>query len=498
MSHDFQLRKHLRSHDEGETVAASGGTAMTIDAREVGFSIESNSKAAGINAAAGSSAGLDAIRALARDVYHYAYPIVLMDITMRLATNVPDTNAIPMRAPLNQFAHFRTYPKADSRDIVRFNFDTLYSFAWVDLSRGPIILSLPDTNGRYYLVPALDMWTDVFCSLGSRTTGTAAGDFAFAAPDWRGALPSNIEKIAAPTSLIWVMGRVQTHGPSDFENVHKIQDGFKLTPLTDWGKPYVPPTNSAVEANIDQRTPPLMQVMKLSGVEMFLRLSALMKKYPPHPNDYPILFRMRALGLVPCETWDAAGLDAATVEAIKFGVKQAQEEMIVVGKKFGTRVNGWSIAVENMGAYGTSYLRRAVIALGGIGANLPEDAIYPSAFFDGDGKPLDSANRYILHFEKGALPPAKAFWSITMYDRDGFQAPNPMNRFALGDRDDLKFNGDGSLDIYVQRESPGADKESNWLPAPRSGLMAPTMRIYSPRMEIIEGAWVPPPFKCIG
>lgn len=470
---------------------------MTVDTTEAGLLTRSSARRTGINAAADTSAGLDAIGALARDVYHYAYPIVLMDVTMRVATNVPDTNTIPMRAPLNQFAHFRSYPKADSRDIVRFNFDTLYSFAWVDLSKGPIILSLPDTNGKYYLVPALDMWTDVFCSLGSRTTGTAAGDFAFVAPGWQGMLPANVEKVNAPTSLIWVMGRVQTNGPSDFENVHKIQDGFKLTPVAEWGKAYAPPANSEVEANVDQRTPPLMQVMKFSGVEMFSRLAALMRTYPPHTNDYPILLRMKALGLVPGEIWDAATLDSATLEAINFGAKQAQQEMIVVGKKFGARVNGWSIAVDNMGTYGTSYLRRAVIALGGIGANLPEDAIYPSAFFDGEGKPLDGGNKYILHFEKGALPPAKAFWSITMYDRDGFQVPNPMNRFALGDRNDLKFNSDGSLDIFVQSESPGADKESNWLPAPRSGLMAPTMRIYFPRMEVIEGAWVPPPFKCI-
>jgi hypothetical protein len=465
---------------------------MTVGATEAGFSTGRDAMEIEQSTAVTRSI---AIRALARDVYHYAYPIVLMDVTRHVATNVPDVTTIPMRAPLNQFAHFRTYPKADSRDIVRFNFDTLYSFAWVDLSSGPLVLSLPDTKGRYYLVPALDMWTDVFCSLGSRTTGTAAGDFAFVAPGWQEALPENLEKIVAPTSLIWVMGRVETNGPSDFENVHRIQDGFKLTPLAKWGKSYAPPANAQVDTGVDGRTPPLMQVREFSGVEMFSRLSALMKKYPPHPNDYPILFRMRALGLVPGETWDAARLDSAAIEAINAGAKMAQEEMIVVGRKFGTRVNGWSIAVDNMGTYGTSYLRRAVIALGGIGCNLPEDAIYPSAFVDGDGKPLDSANKYVIHFEKGALPPANAFWSISMYDRDGFQAPNAINRFAIGDRDDLKFNSDGSLDIYVQTESPGEHKEANWLPAPRSGLMAPTMRIYSPRIEIMEGAWTPPPFR---
>jgi len=162
--------------------------------------------------------------------------------------------------------------------------------------------------------------------------------------------------------------------------------------------------------------------------------------------------------------------------------------------KSGDKVNGWNIGRENMGTYGTSYLRRANIAFGGLGANLPEDAVYPVAFIDGDGNTLTGANKYVLHFEKGQTPPANAFWSVTMYDKDGFQVPNPINRFAIGDRDKLAFNPDGSLDIYVQADSPGKDKEANWLPAPK-GEFQPTMRIYSPRPEVLDGSWSPPPFK---
>jgi hypothetical protein len=439
----------------------------------------------------------DEAKAIARDVYAYAYafPIVLMDATMRQATAVPDAKSVPGRAPINQFAHFRGYPKADARDIVRFNFDTLYSFAWLDLRDGPMVLTVPDTLGRYYLVPALDMWTDVFASVGSRTTGTAPGSYVFVPPGWTGTLPEAVVRIDAPTPTVWIMGRIQTNGPGDFGNVHRIQDRLVLTPLAHWGELYDPPAQSRVDATVDTKTPPLVQVAGLSGVETLRRLAELMRIHPPHPNDYPIRFRMRAIGIEPGKSWDTSRLDPALVKAIESGAKQGQTDAIEAMKRLGTRVNGWNILTDNTGTYGTSYLQRAAIALGGLGANLPADAIYPTAFVDADGQPLDGANRYVLHFDKGKLPPADAFWSITMYDGQGFQVPNPANRFALGDRDELKPNADGSLDVWIQPESPGVAKESNWLPSPKSGAMAPTMRIYSPRRAVLDGSWTPPPLR---
>lgn len=434
-------------------------------------------------------------RLLAREVYQYAYPMVLMDVTMRQMTEVADANSVVGRAPVNQFAYFRTYPAADARDVVRFNFDTLYSAAWLDLSRGPIILSVPDTGGRYYLVPTLDMWSDVFSSLGSRTTGTGTGNFAYVPPGWSGTLPDGIERIDAPTSMIWILGRVQTNGPSDYDNVHKVQDGLKLTPLDRWGKNYSPPAKSEVSAGIDQKTPPLVQVEQMGGIAFFTRFAELLKKYPPHPNDYPILFRMRALGLEPGKDWDGKSLDKATVDAINAGAEDAGKDMVIAIKTLGTHVNGWNITLNNIGTYGTSYRQRAAVALGGLGANLPQDAIYPAAFLDGDGKPLMGGQKYVLHFKKGQTPPADAFWSITMYDDQGFQVPNPIDRFAIGDRDKLTFNKDGSLDIYIQPKSPGKDKEANWLPSPAANPIGPTMRIYGPRAEALEGGWVPPAIK---
>lgn len=432
--------------------------------------------------------------AIAKDAYFFAYPIVSMDVTMRQATNVSDANSVNMRAPVNQFAHVRSYPKADDKDVVRFNFDTLYSFAWLDLSQEPIVLSVPDTEGRYYLLPMLDMWTDVFAVVGSRTTGTKAGSYAIVTADWRGKLPDGMTKVVAPTSTIWILGRTQTNGPADYASVNKVQDGYKLTPLSKWGTDYAPPKNVAIASHVDATTPPLVQVNKLSGVAMLKRLAELMAKYPPHPNDNPILFRMQRLGIELGQPFDETKLTAQQVETINRAAKDALEEMPAAMRKAGAFVNGWNIGTENMGTYGTSYKRRAFVALGGLGCNLPEDAVYPTAFVDGEGQPLSGANKYVLHFEKGQLPPADAFWSVTMYDKEGFQVPNPISRFAISSHDQLQFNEDGSLDIYVQAESPGKDKESNWLPAPK-GNFEPSMRLYSPRAEVLDLSWSPPPFK---
>ncbi len=434
-------------------------------------------------------------RAIAREAYLYAYPLVLMDLTMRQATNVPDADSVPMRAPVNQFAHFREYPKADARDVVRFNFDTLYSFAWLDVSEEPMVLSLPDMGDRFYLMPMLDLWTDVFAVPGTRTTGNKAGNFAIAAPDWQGELPAEMALIRAPTPVVWVMGRTQTNGPDDFENVHQVQDAYKLTPLSRWGNGFTPPAKSPVDPGVDNQTDPLTQVNRLSGVELLTRFSQLLQNHPPHANDYPILHRMsRLLGLEPGKPFDASQLDAATIDAINTAAKEAIADLrqIVSEGKLGETEDGWNYTLQGIGTYGTDYRMRAMVAMAGLGANLPQDAIYPNAIHDADGHPTSGEHAYVLHFKQGKLPAVDAFWSLTMYDMDGFQVPNPINRFAIGDRDNLKFNQDGSLDIFIQHQSPGEDKKSNWLPAPE-GRFQVMIRMYSPQAEVLrQGPKLPP------
>jgi hypothetical protein len=442
----------------------------------------------------GAAAERDAeLYGIARDAYVYAFPIVTMDVTMRQMTSVPDAKTAPLRAPVNQLAHARAYPAADERTVVRFNFDTLYSMAWLDLSREPVVLSVPDMGDRYYLFQLLDMWSDVFAVPGTRTTGSGAGRFAIVGPGWTGTLPPGMTRIDAPTATVWIIGRTQTNGPGDFANVHAVQDRYALAPLSQAGNAaWTPPMGPAPDPGIDAKTEPAKQVAALDGVAMLTRLAALLTKYPPHPNDYPILWRMQKLGIDAGKPFDATKLDAATRATIDAAAKDARAAIAETQRQgLGIRAHGWSTSIDGIGSYGTSYRRRAAIAMGGLGANLPEDAVYPTSHADVAGEPYLGENRYRLRFEKDQLPPVDAFWSLTLYDGAGFQVPNALNRFALGDRDPLRYGEDGSLEIYIEHDSPGADQESNWLPCPE-GRFNLAMRLYSPRYEVLDGKWQPP------
>lgn len=440
---------------------------------------------------------LDEFKRLVRDVYQYAYPLVLMDITRQQMTNVPDATSVPQRAPINQFAHYRRYPDARSRDVVRFNFDTLYSMAWVDVGREPVILSLPDTGDRYHLMPMLDMWTDVFAVPGTRTTGNRTQHFALATPQWKGELPKGVTLIRAPTPVFWILGRTQTNGAADYAAVHKLQDQYRLVPLSQWGRDYRPPAALPVDPNVDNRTPPLQQVNRLTGLELLTHFARLLKQYPPHADDYPLLHRMRGLGIEPGKDFDPGALSAEQRRLIDSGAQEALLEMqqVIRSGSIGTLRNGWNWS-DSLGSYGTQYRKRAAVALAGLGANLPEDAIYPNGIADAGGKPLSGANAYVLRFEKGQLPPADAFWSLTLYDKDGFQVANPLARFALGSHDPLQRGADGALEIRIQQQSPGKALESNWLPAPADNFQV-MLRMYSPQPAVTNGSWLPPAIRRI-
>ncbi|MBC2590458.1 MULTISPECIES: DUF1254 domain-containing protein [Rhodococcus] len=439
---------------------------------------------------------LDDMEELARDAYLYAYPLVLMDITMRQAVNVPDEVTEPMRAPVNRFAHVRTYPGAEDRDVVRFNFDTLYSFAWVDLTAEPVVFETPATGGRYFLTPIYDMWTDVFAVPGSRTTGNEAAAFLLTAPGWDGEIPEGLRRLAAPTPTVWIIARVQTDGPGDFAAVHAVQDGFALTPLGRWNSgSSSAPAPAPVDPSVDGRTPPFFQADALSGEEMLVRLSRLLAVVPPHPNDYPILHRLERFGIGAGKVFDPAVLDRPTREAIDRGAAAAKAAVLRGVSHFAPEVNGWMSQLENIGTYGTSYLKRAVVAAAGLGANLPEDAVYPGTEKDSDGELLTGDRRYVLRFDADSLPPARAFWSLTLYDLDGFQVPNALDRFAIGDRDELVYGEDGSLELYIQADDPGGEATRNWLPAPRGERFRLMLRVYSPAPAVTSGGWAAPPVR---
>ncbi len=426
------------------------------------------------------------------EAYHYFYPLITMDISRRVMTNyAPGTK--PGMGPMNAFYHLRAFPPADFREVVRPNFDTLYSAAWLDLTQEPMIVSAPDTHDRYYLLPMLDMWSDVFAVPGKRTSGTSAANFGVIPKGWKGTLPAGVQPIESPTPYVWIIGRTQTNGPKDYAAVNQVQDGYRITPLSKWGQTWEPPT--AIDPTVDMKTPPLVQVNTMPAAQYFSYGAELLKLHPPHITDWSTIARLNRLGIVPGQSFDfdqaASAVKAGLEQAVVDGLKLMQEKLPTLARV----VNGWQMNTDTMGVYGNYYLKRAIVAMVGLGANQPQDAIYPLCLADADGKPLEGSNRYVLHFTKDELPPVEAFWSITMYDAEGFQVMNKLNRFAIGDRDDLQYNADGSLDIYIQPDSPGGDQESNWLPSPAQGLLGVTMRLYAPKAQALDGRWVPPAIK---
>ena len=430
------------------------------------------------------------------EAYLYLYPLLTMEITRRQITNV-EAGKLPARAPVGQFAHVPAFPAADFKAVVRPNFDTLYSSAWLDLSSGPVVVSALDTGGRYYLLPVYDMWTDVFAAPGWRTTGTGEQHHALIPPGWAGWLPEGIRPVKSPTPTVWIIGRTQANGPADYDAVHQVQAGYAATPLDRWGQPPAAPPPFAVDPAVDMTTPPLDQVEAMTAIEFFTLAAELMKVHPPHPTDCSQLARIARIGLRPGDSFDTGGLGHGALAALDAVPKAAQDLMTQAFPRLARVTNGWSMNTDTMGVYGNFYLKRAIVARVGLGANQPEDAIYPVLVADADGAPMSGGNDYLCHFAAGDLPPADAFWSITMYDEQGFQAANRLDRFAIGDRDRLTYNADGSLDILIQHTSPGSDKEPNWLPAPL-GPLGVTMRLYAPRPEALDGRWNPPPVRRVG
>jgi hypothetical protein len=428
--------------------------------------------------------------AVAVDAYLYFYPLVTMDITRRVATNV-EAGKIPGGGPANMFHNFPAFPPADFKTVVRPNFDTLYSIAFLDLSKEPMVVSAPDTGGRYYLLPMLDMWTDVFASPGWRTTGTQAGNFLITPPGWNEPVPSAMTRISAPTPFVWIIGRTKTDGPQDYDTVHKIQAGYKVTPLSQWDKTPVPAT-ATIDTMVDMKTPPKVQVDTMPAGKFFAYAVDLLKINPPHLTDQPMVAQLKKIGIEVGKSFDLSKVDAAIRNGLETAPEDAQQLMKWKLPSLARVANGWSMNTDTMGVYGNYYLKRAIITQFGLGANLPEDAIYPVNLSDESGKPLDGTNKYALHFNRIDTPPANAFWSITLYDADGYQVANPLNRFAVSSWMPFKYNTDGSLDLYFQNESPGADKETNWLPAPK-GPFNLTMRLYAPRSDALTGKWNPPP-----
>jgi len=441
---------------------------------------------------------VDEAGTLAAEAFVFGYPLVLMDVSREVMLNAPRP-AGGMRA--NEFEHIREFPDPSFTSVVSPNADTLYSSAWLDLSAEPVVLNVPDSGGRYYLMPMLSGWTDVFASPGTRTTGAGAGSFAVTGPGWRGTLPDGVTEIRSPTAMAWLIGRTQTNGPADYESVHRFQDGLSLRPLSAWRNE--PPAAdapagsdaAAAQAPPDGQdapspeppAPPPDQVAAMDAAAFFGRLARLMADNPPATADAPALERFAAIGLAPGSYQPDPDLADALDEGARSGLARIQ----ALAQHPRGMTNGWAVS-RDLGRYDTRYEERAFVALFGLGANLADDAVYPHTSVDGTGQPLHGNHRYVLHFGPGQIPPARAFWSLTLYNDRQYFVSNPLDRYAIGDRDKLAFNGDGSLDIWLQHETPGPDREPNWLPAP-TGPFNLILRIYWPEPAVIDGRWAPPP-----
>jgi hypothetical protein len=332
-------------------------------------------------------------------------------------------------------------------------------------------------------------------SPGTRTTGTGAQEYAITGPGWRGALPPGVVQVKAPTALVWIVGRIYCTGtPEDYAAVHVLQDSCKLTPLSAYGTAWTPP-RGRVDRALDMRTPVRKQVAALDAADFFTIFAGLLAANPPAAADAPMLPQLAQLGVVPGKPFDRGAFDVD----LAWLLPKAAAARLAAYAKFGDAfrsAGGWKYTLKT-GTYGTDYLQRALIAAIGLGACLPQDAVYPISKKDGSGDTYSGTKRYVLRFPNGAMPPVRAFWSLTMYDEQGFFVANPLNRYSISPRQNLRSNPDGSVDLLIQHESPGAANESNWLPAP-AGTFSLMLRLYWPAESppsILDGTWLPPPVK---
>jgi hypothetical protein len=438
-------------------------------------------------------------RQIAEDAYIYGYSLVTTEVTRVQGTNIPKSEPGKLGAPMNQFANVPRYPPADYRGVSAPNADTLYSIAWLDLSE-PIVFSHPDMGSRFYLFEMVDLWmTDLESSPSARTAGGMAANYLITGPGWSGTVPAGMLHIPMATRYMVILGRTYADGAEeDYKAVNDLQAQYKITPLSAWGKSYTyqaPPVNANPGFSMTEN--PQATILAMGTAGYFNLMAKLMGGVaPPAVEDAPILARMAKIGLVPGQPFEMAKLDPAVQAALQDIPTTALKKIEANKANLGAIVDGW-VETIGLGTYGANYIKRAVVAAFGWPANQEKDAVYPYTEVDSAGHKLTGANKYTLTFPKDATPPVDGFWSITMYeiDRGWWFVPNALNKFTVSLRDKPKYNADGSLTLYFQNESPGADKEANWLPAPK-GEFIPMLRMYWPKEQspsILNGTWKAPP-----
>lgn len=424
--------------------------------------------------------------------YLYGLPLVLTDINRRQSTNVEEAGSTG--APINQFAHKSTFPDTTLKNGTQLNADTYYSSAWLDLGRGPVVLSVPDTYGRYYQLSMQDAYTNIFSTLNKRTTGTGAANFLITGPKSTEPVPIGMQEIKSPTNIVRINNRIQINSYVDGLKVYKLQRQYKLIPLSSWAADYIAPKGK-IDSSIPKDSPNDI-VSKIPIGEFFNYVNQLMVNNPPSDKDAATIKRFATIGIKPGTKFNLSTLNSS----LQASLRSLPDKMLVALNKEITTPpkleNGWIPIDLKLGAFGTDYKHRALISYKGLEINLPQDMISSSCIVDEGGEKLSGSNKYTIHFNQEEIPLANAFWSLTAYDSKGAFVANPMNRFTIGNRDSLIRNADGSIDIYFQRSYPGKIRENNWLPV-SSGDFNIVLRVYAPKEQMLKGKWTMPSIKKI-
>ncbi|QLG41648.1 DUF1254 domain-containing protein [Paenibacillus sp. FSL W7-1088] len=403
--------------------------------------------------------------------YIYGYPLVVMEQTRQMA--------LKTRAPLNQFYYSSKLASPQYHDIVTPNSNTLYFSAWLDLSKGSVVLNVPaNTDDRYYTVQMLDAYTNTFRNVSNRTTKNKAEQFTIVGP----AGSSNVTKtsIQTPTPIVWLLGRVQVNGEEDLNRAAAFEKQFTLSA----------PTRNPSSGITDDSSLNQMSSMKNDPLAFYKIMTEQIRQNPPPACDAVLLDQFKLVGIDPAKGFEPADLNAATKAGLLRAAKDAQGIITNSVQSIPT-TNGWYIG-HNIGTYGNQFLLRAVVAYSGLGANVPQEELYARAFVDQNGEKLQGKQRYVLHFNPNDLPQVTGFWSLTLYGSDFYLVDNAIRRYSIGDlTKGLLYNPDGSLDIYIQPSAPEG-KESNWLPAP-PGEFNLVLRMFAPKPSMLKREYEVPP-----
>ena len=430
-------------------------------------------------------------KSIAEEAYIFAYPMLEHYKTMFAMAMYDKSGAYV--APFNVFFNRTSLTGPKDTIVVRPNNDTFYGGAWLDLSTQPQILKVPAiSDGRYYSFQIIDMYTHNIDYIGTRKTGNGAGAYMFVGPDWKGEVPKGINKvIKSEGNYLVALGRTQVFGRDDVDNALAVVSGYKLESLSQYLGQDVEVTDSPL-LNLPPFNP-----QKIKDENFIGYFNALMAYGKIHQSEKELFQKFAKIGIEPDKPFNPEEFDPEIINAINEGIKSGIEKIKEEASKLGERKNGWQLVAN---AYGPrelmqgKYLKRAAGAYFGLWGNDLEEAYYPECTADSEGEVLDgSKNNYVLHFDKDQLPPVNAFWSFTMYKLpQQLFIENPINRYVISSATEgLKYNQDGSLDIYIQKDNPGKEKESNWLPA-YDGPFSLQGRLYMTKPEALNPLYVPP------